>query len=118
MRVRPPERDGPNIPSDSSPVHVAPGGQQGSWLMSQILSLSLRIPPVRRFLALVRWPRREHLDGMSADQLHGYIRATGIEADARAALAEYRGGNLQTEAVTGVRKTEDRAGKRRRAVVP
>ena len=61
--------------------------------MSHILSLSLRIPPVRRLLARMRWPRPEHLDRMSTNELHGYIRAIGIEAEAQAALAEYRGEN-------------------------
>lgn len=37
------------------------------------------------------WPRPEHLNRMSADQFHGYIRAIGLEAEAQAALAEYRG---------------------------
>ena len=41
----------------------------------------------------MRWPRPEHLDRMSTNELHGYIRAIGIEAEAQAALAEYRGEN-------------------------
>ena len=63
--------------------------------MSQILALGLRIPPVRRLLARFRWPRPEHLDRMTAGQFEGYIRAIGGQAEAEAALAEFRGGNHQ-----------------------
>jgi len=86
--------------------------------MSQLLSLGLRIPVLRRLLARLRWPRREHLDGMSADQLHGYIRVLGIEAEAQAALAEYRGEQHQTDTVSGVRTAEGRARRRRGAALP
>jgi hypothetical protein len=38
----------------------------------------------------MRWPRPEHLDRLSRDQLHGYIRAIGLDADAQAALEVHR----------------------------
>lgn len=61
--------------------------------MTHILALGLRIRPVRRLLARMRWPRPEHMARMSADQFRGYVRAIGLEAEAEAALAEYRKAN-------------------------
>lgn len=58
--------------------------------VTQVLALSLRFGPTRRLLARMRWPRREHLARLSADQFHGYVRAIGLEAEAQAALSEYR----------------------------
>lgn len=58
--------------------------------MPLLLSLSLRIRPVRRLLARMRWPRPEHLDRLNKGQFHSYVRAIGLEAEARAALADYR----------------------------
>lgn len=87
--------------------------------LSQILALGLRIPLVRRLLARMRWPRPEHLDRMSTDQFHGYIRAIGLEAEAQAALAEYRGEIHHTnEADSGVPSSESRADRRPGAAIP
>lgn len=76
--------------------------------MSLILSLGLRIPPIRRLLGRMHWPRPEHLDRLSKDQFHAYVRAIGIEAESKAALAEYRREGKQSEAVTGVLDPESR----------
>lgn len=58
--------------------------------MPLILSLTLRIRPVRLLLARMRWPRPEHLDRLSKGQFHRYVRAIGLEAEAQAALADWR----------------------------
>lgn len=58
--------------------------------MSHVLAFGLRISIVRWLLARKRWPRPEHLAKLSPDQFRGYIRAIGLEAEALAALAEYR----------------------------
>jgi hypothetical protein len=78
-------------------VTKAPMARSGVESLSHILALGLRIRPVRRLLALKRWPRPEHLDRMNQGELHGYIRAIGIEAEVQAALAEYRGEDHYTE---------------------
>jgi hypothetical protein len=62
--------------------------------LSHILALGLRIRAVRWILARKRWPRPEHLDKMNPSELHGYIRAIGIEAEAQATLAAYRGESI------------------------
>lgn len=66
----------------------------------------------------MRWPRPEHFDSMSTDQFHGYIRAIGIEAEAQAVLAEYRGEDHQTEAVTDLRSSESSPERRSGAALP
>jgi hypothetical protein len=76
-------------------------------VLTHILSLGLRIRPVRWLLARMRWPRPEHLAKMNRDQIHGYVRAIGLEAEAEAALAAYQGENHHTaEADSGVRGAE------------
>jgi len=59
--------------------------------VSHILAFGLRIGPVRRLLARFRLPRPEHLERLSTGEFRDYVRALGIDADARAALAEYLG---------------------------
>jgi hypothetical protein len=75
--------------------------------MTHVLSLGLRIRPVRRLLARMRWPRPEHLASMSTDQFHGFVRAIGLEAEAQAALAEHRREQHHTaEADSGLSSAE------------
>jgi hypothetical protein len=56
---------------------------------------------------------------MSTDQFHGYIRAIGIEAEAQAALANYRAEIHHTEeADSGVPGLEGRPDRRPGAAIP
>ena len=74
---------------------------------------------MRRLLARMHWPRPEHLEKMSTDQFRGYIRAIGIEAEAQAALANYRGEIHHTEeADSGVPSPEGRPDRRPGAAIP
>ncbi len=68
---------------------------------------------------MMRWPRPEHLDRMTTNELHAYISAIGIESDAQAALAEYRGESHHTdEADSGIPGSEGRADQRPGAAIP
>lgn len=58
------------------------------------------------------------MDRMTRDQLYGYIQSLGIEVEAQAALADYRGGDHKTEGVASVRGPESRSDRRPGAVVP
>ena len=86
--------------------------------MPHLLAFGLRIPRVRWLLARMRWPRPEHLARMSTSQMHGYIRAIGIEAEAKAALAQYRGEDDHSEADSGVLSPESRSDRRSGAAIP
>jgi len=55
---------------------------------------------------------------MSTSQMHGYIRAIGIEAEAKAALAQYRGEDDHSEADSGVLSPESRSDRRSGAAIP
>lgn len=81
--------------------------------MAHILALGLKISAVRWLLARMRWPRPEHLARMTTSQVHGYIRAIGIEAEAQAALAKNRRVDHHTEeADSGLQSTEGRPDRR------
>lgn len=96
-----------------------PGGQWSPIALTHVLSFGLRIRPVRRLLARMRWPRPEHLAKMSPDQFRGYVRAIGLEAEAQAALAEYRGEQHHTaEADPGVPSAEGITDRRPGAALP
>ena len=61
----------------------------------------------------MHWPRPEHLAKMNRDQIHGYIRAIGLETEAQAALAAYRGEKHHTaEADSGLPGPEGIADRR------
>ena len=56
---------------------------------------------------------------MNRDQIHGYIRAIGLEAEAQAALAEYRGDKHHTaEADSGVPSAKSQPDRRPGAAIP
>jgi hypothetical protein len=55
---------------------------------------------------------------MSTSQMHGYIRAIGIEAEAKAALAHYRRENDHSEADSGALSPESRSDRRSGAAIP
>lgn len=83
--------------------------------MSQLRSLGRSIPRsyvrissdlIRRIRLRGRWPRPDHFDRMSPDQIESYIRSIGFDDDIREALAEYDGGSHQTRLGPGVPKAE------------
>lgn len=60
-------------------------------ILPHVLSLGLRFRPIRWLLARMRWPRPEHLSLLSRSEFQAYVNAIGLEAEAQAALPEYRG---------------------------
>jgi hypothetical protein len=87
--------------------------------LTHLLAFGLRISFVRRLLARMRWPRPEHLARMSRAQIHGYVRAIGLEAEALAALAEYRGEKHHpTEADPGLSSAESRTDRHTGPAIP
>jgi len=56
---------------------------------------------------------------MNRDQIHGYIRAIGLEAEAQAALAEYRGEKHHTaEGDSGIPSAQSQADRRPGPAIP
>lgn len=87
--------------------------------MTHLLAFGLQISFVRRILARMRWPRPEHLARMNREQIHRYVRAIGLEAEALAALAEYRGETHHAaETDAGVPSAESRIDRRTGPAVP
>jgi hypothetical protein len=70
--------------------------------MSYVLALGLRVPALRRVLGRFHWPRPEHLAKMTREQKIAYIRAIGLDADARAARTRYQGTPVEATTDPGV----------------
>ena len=86
--------------------------------LAHVLSLGLRLRPVRWLMARFRWPRAVHVSKMSHADFEGYVRSIGAQAEAEAALAEYRGAAHQRETISEVRSQEGSADRRPGAAVP
>lgn len=83
--------------------------------MSQLRSLGRSIPRsyvrissdlIRRIRLRRRWPRPEHFDRMSPEQIESYIRSIGFDEDVREALAEYDGRSHQARQGPSVPKAD------------
>ena len=86
-------------------------------LLSPVLVVAIRIPAIRRLLAIMRWPRPSDVRDMSKREFLTYVRAIGLEAESKAALAE-SGGDAQLPAVEDLQPEESPGHRRAGTAAP